>query len=675
MSELKRLENAFLKADKKAHDLNVSETERIIAKEDAQAFVKEIKRISAVSDTGKLTDDGYPNILERLTGDITESATSLGKGIGSGLADVGGNVIDAVSHIPIPEFAGSQHKNVDEFLGEHGASREQRQGQRNLFNEKNEGLLFAGGRLGGNVLASSAAPGLASIPFRVPSLIPKVKPYADKLADSIRRVGMGKDSGGVVNRVAGGGIGGAAMAASIDPDSVETGAALGVLVPGASALTRGTGRVLRSLTDPHYEGGTNNILGKLLLDRSGKDADNVMSRLEATRELVPNSKPTVASVAKNPEIAGVERTSNTLHSNISTARKEANNQARLDELANATPDRKIADDIRKEVTEAMYDQAKAMPFKLTSKIQELFNRHSMKKALEKAKVLASNAGETFNVNALTGQSAQYIKFALDDMITYNPLASSGDKTLSRSIGKIKKSFMKEVGEEVPIFNEANILYAQKSRAVNQADIMNEIIKSGTNKTSGNLTHAAFIRSFDDKTVQKVTGRKGDKIEDALEPDQLNKVGAVEQDIKNANYVETAGRPVGSSTMQNLAYDNVLNSMSVPSFIRNSPLGIVGNALGKVGNIAYGGANERISIALTELLADPKKAAHIMRNAKASPKAAMLAKLLNQLLRTTPTAAPAANQYFSIGDGTDEDEIIAAELQKAEDKRQKRKNNN
>ena len=624
MSELKRLENAFLKADKKAHDLNVSEPKRIIAKEDAQAFVKEIKRISAVSDTGKLTDDGYPNILERLTGDITESATSLGKGIGSGLADVGGNVIDAVSHIPIPEFAGSQHKNVDEFLGEHGASREQRQGQRNLFNERNEGLLFAGGRLGGNVLASSAAPGLA---------------------------------------------------ASIDPDSVETGAALGVLVPGASALTRGTGRVLRSLTDPHYEGGRNNILGKLLLDRSGKDADNVMSRLEATRELVPNSKPTVASVAKNPEIAGIERTSNTLHSNISTARKEANNQARLDELANATPDRKIADDIRAEATEAMYDQAKAMPFKLTSKIQELFNRHSMKKALEKAKVLASNAGETFNVNALTGQSAQYIKFALDDMVTYNRLASPGDKALSTSIGKLKKSFMKEVGKEVPIFNEANILYAQKSRAVNQADIMNEIIKSGTNKTSGNLTPAAFIRAFDDKTVQKVTGRKGDKIEDALEPDQLTKLKAVKQDLKNANYVETAGRPVGSSTMQNLAYDNVLNSMSMPSFIKNSPLGIIGNTAGKVGNIAYGGANERISIALTELLADPKKAAHIMRNAKASPKAAMLAKLLNQLLRTTPTAAPAANQYFSIGDGTDEDEIIAAELQKAEDKRQKRKNNN
>ena len=616
-----------------------------------------------------------PSVMERLGSDIAESATSLGKGIGSGLADVGGNVIDAVSHIPIPEFAGSQHKNVDEFLGEHGASRDQRQGQRDSFNERNKGSLFSIGRFGGNIAASAAAPGLASIPFRVPSLIPKVKPYADKLADSIRTVGMGKDAGGVVNRAAGGGIGGAAMAASIDPDSAETGAALGVLVPGASALTRGAGRVLRSLTDPHYEGGRNNILGKLLLDRSGKDADNVMSRLEATRELVPNSKPTVASVAKNPEIAGVERTSNTLHSNISTARKEANNQARLDELANATPDRKIADDIRTEVTEALYKKAAATPVKLTSKIQELFSRHSMKEALERAKVLASNAGETFNVNALTGQSAQYIKFALDDMITYNPLASSGDKTLSRSIGKIKKSFMKEVGEEVPIFNEANILYAQKSRAVNQADIMNEVIKGGRNKTSGNLTPAAFARAFDDKSVQKVTGRKGDKIEDALEPDQLNKVGAVEQDIKNANYVETAGRPVGSSTMQNLAYDNVLNSMSMPSFIKNSPLGIIGNTAGKVGNIGYGGANERLSIELAELLADPKKAAHIMRNAKASPKAAMLAKLLNQLLRTTPAAAPAANQYFSIGDGTDEDEIIAAELQKAEDKRQKRKNNN
>lgn len=578
----------------------------------------------------KLTPEGYteeeiaemrdPNIAGRLGEDLY----NLGKGAVSGVADIGDTILNAGTYLP-----GKFLPSVEKW------NKNRTEGLEAYNQENSKNTAFNIGRVGGNIVGTMGAPGVVAKGVTALSKAPK----ALQFAEALRTGGMSAKGGGMGTRIAGGAGSGATMTSLVDPESAGYGAAIGGVLPPAVKLANTAGKGAMSMVQPFYQNGRNKILGRMLRSTAGSQADDVVRNLENSKELVPGSKPTSGMVAKNPGIAALERSSvsnNTVAANELATRQAANNEARIAAIHNVTPDKEAATTLRQEITEALYDQASKANVNLTDKLTTLLARPSMKKALIRAKKLASENGETFDINKLTGRGAQYIKMSLDDMANAAPKTGVGGNEL-RAIKATRTEYLDEIGKQVPEYLEANLKYAQGSKPINQAEIIDDVLESGTNKVSGNLTPAAFTKNFSDKTAQKITGQKGAKISEVLEPDQLNVLGSVEQDLKNMAFASREGLPVGSNTVQNLAYTNMLNRFGVPTMLRNNSIaGTIGNMASQVGNLGYKKANERLSAELAELLLDPKKAAHVMANANVSPKAAEMAKLLqNYTVRSAP----------------------------------------
>jgi hypothetical protein len=89
----------------------------------------------------------------------------------------------------------------------------------------------------------------------------------------------------------------------------------------------------------------------------------------------------------------------------------------------------------------------------------------------------------------------------------------------------------------------------------------------------------------------------------------------------------AGRSIGSNTFQNLATDNILNSMAGNTLTRLAEKTGVAGALGQVGRLAYSGPNEAIRNRLVDMMLDPQLAAPVLSGAPQLPPNA-LTRLLN-----------------------------------------------
>jgi hypothetical protein len=116
----------------------------------------------------------------------------------------------------------------------------------------------------------------------------------------------------------------------------------------------------------------------------------------------------------------------------------------------------------------------------------------------------------------------------------------------------------------------------------------------------------------------------------LEPGQNKTLQNVLSDLLRSDFANTAGRGVGSDTVQKLAYTNMLNQAGVPSALRNfGPAGIVGNVAQRAGQIAYKDANERLASQLAETMLNPQLAAQLMESATVTPQMQMLADTLRR----------------------------------------------
>jgi hypothetical protein len=135
----------------------------------------------------------------------------------------------------------------------------------------------------------------------------------------------------------------------------------------------------------------------------------------------------------------------------------------------------------------------------------------------------------------------------------------------------------------------------------------------------------------DKTAQTVTGQKGATLAKIMDPDQMKMLGSIGDDLGRADFAGTAGRGVGSDTVQKLAFSNMLDAAGVPSAVRSfAPAGIVGNVAQRAGQIVYKDANEKMAAQLAQALLNPQDAAKLMEAGMVTPQ--MIA-LMNGLRRT------------------------------------------
>lgn len=416
---------------------------------------------------------------------------------------------------------------------------------------------------------------------------------------------------------------------------------LGGVTGGAVPALFTAGRTAKATVEPMYEQGQRQILGRLLRSAAGENADDAMRAMQGASELVPGSVPTAGQVANSGGIAALERAASQANPEAYAARQLEQNAARISALRGVAGDQQQMgwmQGVRSMMTEIPYEQAKNAKVPVTLKdraISSIMERPSMQAAWQRAEQLAREAGDTIvsNKGELSGKGLHYVKMALDDMIETAPQAGIGSAE-QRALQTTRAALLDWMEKKIPEYATARQSYAQWSRPVNQmqigqalADKLEPALTQGGTPIRMNAeTYARALREGD-VLARKATGFPGATMEGVMDPQQLQVLNAIKDDLARSATASTLGRGAGSNTFQNLAQENLLNQAGVHSLpqLLSRPVQLTNYALRSV----YGAANRDMQKKLAEALLNPQEAAAMM--AAASPQErAFLAQALRGL---------------------------------------------
>ncbi len=551
-------------------------------------------------------------------------------------------------------------------------------------------MMTGGGELAGEIATTLPVGGALA------SGLTKVAPQATRLAEALRTGGMsiGGASAPMISREgakqlairgAGGAAVGGASAGLVNPSDADVGAVIGGALPvvgkGAMVAGRMAGAGAKSLIEPLYEAGQTRILGRALTDAAGSDAQRAMANLANPQEFVQGSLPTAAEAAGVPSMAAMQRAAMAVNpeaTNALAARQAAQNEARLgvlNELAGTGGAKEKAEAVRDAMAEATYQRAKrqdlarreqaiaeqvakdqanaglgslgnlptrteaqsaSMAIRPTKTLEDLSQRPAFAGFINDAKRMAANKG--FDIgNPLTSiDGLHYIKLAIDDALQPSPSNPLG-RNAKAALMDMKEKLVTEMDKVSPVYGVAREAYQEFSKPINQMAIGEELLKT-VRPLDQKLMAGQFSKRLSDETAQAATGFKGATLENTLTPEQLQKLQGIQQDLARSNFADTAGRGVGSNTVQNLAYSNMLNQAGVPTMLRGlSGSQVLGNLAAKAGDVVYGKANKQMSQRLAEALLSPQETLTLMQEAQKSGNSA----LVNALRDKLPLAYKAA----------------------------------
>ncbi|MGL4834230.1 MAG: hypothetical protein ACRCXH_07460, partial [Shewanella sp.] len=378
----------------------------------------------------------------------------------------------------------------------------------------------------------------------------------------------------------------------------------------------------RSLLDPFSEKGQKTIVGNVFNEAAGgeKFARQAIDNLRAAREIVPGSAPMAGQVAGSDGIASLSRTAAATNQEFAAEmqiRKAAQAQARnalMDELADPAK-LSALDGAREQATNAIYARAmQQMPQnspELSAAMAGLMERPAFQQAMKAGEIEALNQG--LKVGANTPQSMHLAKLALDKQIKD---AASRKEVVPQGLMSTKEALLNTLESPgfAPDYRVARETFASMSKPMDEIKIAQAIQEAATNKATGNMTPNAFARAMSDRTAQRATKFSGATLDNALSPEYASKLGALRADLLRDLAAES-GKSSGSDTLQKAAYANILSASGVPTGLRNlMPAQTVANMLARVGDVAYGAQNKKISTLAAEAGMSPQMLADMMEQA-------------------------------------------------------------
>jgi len=437
------------------------------------------------------------------------------------------------------------------------------------------------------------------------------------------------------NTIVGGAAYGALMGALTPEESgikrlqnIGVGGGLGGAVPALFTAAK----VGKSMLDPLYQSGRDKIVGNALRSAAGSDADMVVNNLRNSAPVVPGSFPTVGQSANNAGIAAMERTASAIDPSVANAfarRQADNNAARiavLDGVSGAEGRLASALASRESQAASLYGNARsagvsqeALQPEFQAALAQL-NQRIPDDVKARALKLAKLEGVALD-NTTSVQGLHWMKQALDAEISMAKRA--GDNTMAKAYTGLQKQLLGALDVISPEYTAAREAFSAASKPITEMKIGQAIADRSINPLTGNVTPAAFARAFSDRTAQGVSKMPGATLESSMSPEALRSLGNLKTDLQSMNFANTAGRGVGSDTVQKLAYSNMLDRAGVPAAMRSfGAAGVVGNLAQKAGNVIYSDGNKKIAEQLAMAMLNPKEAADLM--AKATTRKGLLA---------------------------------------------------
>jgi hypothetical protein len=432
--------------------------------------------------------------------------------------------------------------------------------------------------------------------------------------------------------------------------NIGGGAVLGGSIP---ALVRALKVGKAALVDPFTESGRSRIVGATL-NRAAADPEQAIANLNAAAGNTPGFMPTAGQAANDAGIASMERAARAIDpagfGDVDNSQRAALVNA-LRGIAKTPEDRAIAVSARDSAVEPLYTAAKQATVSGDADLDSLLTRPSMKAAQSRAAALAAERNQPFQLSQATpsqaidtglldasgkpivntaqavpatysGQSLHDLKMGLSDAIG-SPVNGIQGAERAAAIGT-QNQFLNWLENKIPEYGVARQTFADMSRPINQMDIGQELYNRFVPaladsavpfKTRADALAQALRNG--DQLAKNVTGLKNATMTGIMEPEQMNLLNGVVKDAQMRAAAESAGRGVGSDTVQKMAMSNLLAESGLPSWIQNVAR-VPGGWLKTVGNILYGKNDESMRHLLADVLKDPQAAASVMQKAGVAP---------------------------------------------------------
>ena len=490
---------------------------------------------------------------------------------------------------------------------------------------------YMGGRIGGAVLpAAGIAKGVGMIPS-----FARANPYVQSAAVT-----------GAIGGIQGGltpvetGETGMPMYEQMGKNAgvgVAIGVPLGVAAPAISAAGSKIYQGAKGLVEPLYEQGQQRILGRFLRETAGGESAKAMRNLRAAQPLVAGSMPTAAEVAGVPSLAALQRTAvgiSPASTNLVAARQQAQTEARANALRNIAPESRVSKytDLRERVADDLYtdaikpiDLGQITP-KLTKEINSLTKTPAIKEAMSQAQVNAANKGMDIADPAGSMRGLHETKMALDGQIKAVKAKLERDAAGATSaeldgLNAAKTRLLGFIEKISPEYKTARLTYERLSKPVEQLESIAKLAKKSISPENEKIFASRFSND-----LQKVID------EGKLSERQLARLNLIKEDLARSKFAETAGKGVGSDTVQKLAYSNMMQTAGIPTALTGSAAsGVLGNVAARTGDVLYGRANREMAQKLAEALMSPEDTLRLMRVGR-PPNTAIDAKTRNDLAR-------------------------------------------
>jgi hypothetical protein len=481
-------------------------------------------------------------------------------------------------------------------------------------------MSYGTGRVAGAVLP---AVGMSRAVGMIPSFA-KVNPYVQGAA-----IGAGTGAvSGALQPIEGGQTGADLyneMGANARTGAL-IGGPVGAVAPVVGQVVDKGYRAGKAFVEPFLESGQEKILGKFLREMSGGEEAKAMRNLRNPQQLIAGSQPTAAEVAGVPSLAALERTAiatSPTAGNLMAQRQAQNAQAQAAALRNIAPASRASKyvNFREQVADDLYSDALkplnlgTLDDEMVGEIKGLISRPAIKNAMDKAKENAANRGVDIGDPSGSMRGLHETKMALDEEI--NNLKSileksgqSGAKSAKLdSLQNAKTNLLSFMEDVSPTYKTARVNYERLSKPIEQL----ESIAKLADKAISPETEKIYIGQFS-------KGLKDLKQSGVVSDRQIARLEAIKEDLARGKFAATAGKSVGSDTVQKLAYTNLMNETGLPI-----------SATNRIGKFVYGDINEQLKNKLAEAMLSPQETLRLMRLGN-QPKVAGDQKTRNDLAR-------------------------------------------
>jgi hypothetical protein len=457
------------------------------------------------------------------------------------------------------------------------------------------------------------------------------------------------------NTITGAGTIGAITGALTTPGTGTERATAALLQGGGGALGQAIPRVvgsMRAAAEPLTDAGRSKIIGRVMNKTVGDDTAAVVAKLRSAQPLLPGSAPTAAEVAESGGMAALQRAMSAADPEAYANRGMSQASARLDAIRGIAGDegkKELYRSARSSAAKDLYERAFSVPIEpenltpaMRGEVTKLMQMPAIQDALTTARTNAANHG--MDVSKLDGSIAglHQAKLAMDDKIAALSSGTANQQNAAKAIQSARDRLVTFMENMSPDYNDARVTYAAMSKPVNQMDVGQALLDKlkpalsdhGALAKETAASYAQALRNGDG-IVKQATGRDL-PFNKVMDPEQIQTLNAVAQDLARKSNAQDLGRGVGSNTFQNFAMDNLAQTMGVPSAVKSlagvipglSPTAtlLMKGAQG-VGGLAYKNADEAIRRDMAQALLNPQAAARLMDNAS---QPALMARLLRKL---------------------------------------------